>query len=386
MNTVVFRSSPSLLKQQGLSLIELMIAITLGLFIVLALSIIFLAMSEAKREQFKAAEQIENGRFSVDLLTSEIRHAGFFGEFGHRLPPAGTIPDPCDLPVEGPITATTTNHPFAFHIQGYEAASASTRPAVTTNCAPWLNDASLRPGSDIIVTRRADTVPLIYPPGNPALTIAPTVLNGFYLQATSDTADIQYGNGGDVDSTLNARGATSTLMRKDFTQAATGTPPVRPEIAAYIRRLHVSVYFVSNCSRGSGANGTCTSADDTIPTLKRLELTAGTFSLVPLVEGVEYMKFRYGLDTVSAFPGRPFDGVVDSYVSAPASAADWQHVVQVEVNVLARNLNFTTGYSDGKTYNLGGMSVTPTGDDARFKRHAFTTHAYVQNIGGRREF
>lgn len=376
---------------RGFSLVELMIAITLGTFIVMALAIIFASMSEAKREQFKAAEQIENGRFSAELLTSDIRHAGFYGEFSYLPPAAASLPDPCTVPAQGQFDQSTANHPLAFYIQGYTAATLSALPSIPGNCATWLDAASVRPGSDILVIRRADTIPLIHPPGNPALSSAIAVSGDAYLQATSNAADIQYGTGATIDNSKTAGNLATTLIRKDFTQAAVGSPPVRPTVAAYIRKLHVHIYFVSNCREGSGASGTCTTGDDTIPTLKRLELTAGaggtpSFTIVPLVEGIEFMKFRYGLDTSSAFAGRSFDGVVDSFVTTPPSVADWQNVVQVEVGILSRNLTASIGHSEDKTYSIGGLNFTPSGSDAEFKRHVFTTQAYVQNIGGRREF
>ncbi len=50
-----------------------------------------------------------------------------------------------------------------------------------------------------------------------------------------------------------------------------------------------------------------------IPTLKRLELTTSGFSIVPIAEGVEYMKIEYGVDnspsTTNASTGLIGDGV-----------------------------------------------------------------------------
>ena len=109
--------------QGGFSLVELMIAMTIGLVISAALATLFGQLSTANREQFKASMQIENGRYTTDLLASELRHAGFYGEFAMLPPAAATLPDPCTVPAEGNVNSTTADHPLAFYVQGYPAAS-----------------------------------------------------------------------------------------------------------------------------------------------------------------------------------------------------------------------------------------------------------------------
>ncbi|MCK9284994.1 MAG: PilW family protein [Rhodocyclaceae bacterium] len=367
----------------GFSLIEVMIAMTIGLIISLALATMFTKISETNREQFKAAMQIENGRYAVDLLSNTVRLAGYYGEFSAVPPAAASLPDPCAIPAEGNVSAATANSPLAFFIQGYAAATASASATVPTACQAWIDSDTLKPGSDILVVRRLDTIPLIDPP---TTTSATPDAGMVYVQTSDSLLDIQYGSGTAIDSSKNAKGAATAaeLQRKDFTQALSGTPATRPTIAAYIRKLHVDIYFVANCRSGSGSNGMCTADDDTIPTLKRLELTASggaaTMTVVPLVEGVEFFKAHYGVDTDG-------NGQVDSGgLSAPATVADWQNVVQVEVRVLARNTESSTGYTDGNSYDLGGgISYTPSGAAAKFRRHAFHQQIYITNVGGRRE-
>ncbi|MBS1188295.1 MAG: pilus assembly protein PilW [Rhodocyclaceae bacterium] len=381
--------------EYGFSLIELMVAMTIGSILATALVIVFANVMQTNREQFKAAQQIENGRYAIDLMTNDIRLAGYYGEFG-TLPSISSfasLPDPCDvtsaaLP-EGPITEEA-NSRLGFHVQGYAASDLATRPTVPANCSALLDTNTLRPGSDIVVIRRLDTKPLLDPPNTSASVTA--TASDIYAQTTSKTMDIQYGVASAIDGTKNAKGAsTGTLTRKDFNQALAGTPGTRPTTAAYIRKVHVHVYFVASCRDGNGANGKCLGTDDGIPTLKRLELVSesGTrkMKIVPLVEGMEFLKVRYGLDKTSHIPGQTVDGSVDDSL-VPASSvtlADWQNVVMLELRVLARNTEATTGYADGKTYDLGVANYTPSGSDAKYKRHAFTSQVYIVNIGGRRE-
>src|SRR5690242_8298963 len=89
---------PRLLKRQtGVSLVELMVALTIGLLLLTGLSLIFVNSSEANRELQKTAQQIENGRYATEIISQDLRLAGFYGHF-HELPaaPAG-FPDPCEI-------------------------------------------------------------------------------------------------------------------------------------------------------------------------------------------------------------------------------------------------------------------------------------------------
>ena len=45
--------------------------------------------------------------------------------------------------------------------------------------------------------------------------------------------------------------------------------------------------------------------------------------------------------------------MADTFVTSPASVADWTNVTEVKVNLLVRNPNVTRGYTDTKTYTLG---------------------------------
>jgi type IV pilus assembly protein PilW len=61
-------------------------------------------------------------------------------------------------------------------------------------------------------------------------------------------------------------------------------------------------------------------------------------------------------------------------------------VVAVHVNLLARNVEASPGYTDAKTYNLGQfVSVTPIGAATSYKRHAYTAQVRIVNVSARRE-
>ena len=64
-------------RQSGFSLIELMIAITLGLVILAALTSFFVQTSGNRTEMERNTRQIENGRYAIDAMREDIGLAGF---------------------------------------------------------------------------------------------------------------------------------------------------------------------------------------------------------------------------------------------------------------------------------------------------------------------
>ncbi len=364
---------------QGFSLIELMTAITIGMLLLMGLASVFVNSSQSYRELKKTSEQIENGRYAIELLGQDIRHAGFYGDLS-KLPAApGSAPDPCSAPSDAAVSDTVNNF-LTVPLQIYPAATLTSYPSVPTACASLLPNANLMPGSDIIVVRRADS----------NLVSGTVTANTWYLQTTPADADLQKGVAGTITNTQNARGASSALQRRNFGVAASGTPPQFPLIAATIRRYRTHIYFVAPCSVGTGTGGICTSSDDqsrAIPTLKRIELdTAGNFTITPLVEGIQTLRLEVGIDNsptaVDPMTLMIGDGTPDSFSHSP-SLTDTTNVVAARLYVLARNTESTPGYVDNKLYTLGTVTTTAAND--AFKRHVYEAEMRVVNQSGRRE-
>jgi type IV pilus assembly protein PilW len=361
--------------QAGMSLMELMIALTIGLMLLSGLAAIFASSSDANRELQKTAAQIENGRFAIETISQDLRLAGFYGhlfDLGSIATPATVPPDPCES-----SNAAELLKDLWFPVQAYPGTiganpASDVRPNLSaTSCGTLLTNANLKAGSDVLVIRRADTNVLA------ATDVATS--NVYYLQAASSGAEVQVG-GGVAISDKKADGVTDSTLKL--------SNGVTPAPAAPIRKLHVSVYFVAPCSVGTGSSGECTGAagEDTIPTLKRLELSGvGTMSIVPLVEGIDYLKLDFGVDTspsaISAETGYPGDATVDSY--PPGGPADWTTVIAAKIYVLARNTLPTRDYVDNKTYTLGSAAVPARNDT--YKRHVFSALTQLANPAGRRE-
>ena len=69
------------MKQQGLSLVELLVAMGISLLLLSGLVTVFATSSQNQRELQKSAQQIENGRYAIQLLTEDAQHAGYWGTY-----------------------------------------------------------------------------------------------------------------------------------------------------------------------------------------------------------------------------------------------------------------------------------------------------------------
>ena len=146
--------------QSGLSLIELMVAITIGLIITAALGALFLGINRTNQEMAKANSQIENGRFAIQLLKSDIVHAGYWGDFAPQFddlifPTApGDVPnakpDPC-LNYATPWTADNITNFIGIPVQVYADTPPSGAGCVTNFST------NRKANTDLVVVRHADT-------------------------------------------------------------------------------------------------------------------------------------------------------------------------------------------------------------------------------------
>ncbi|MGK2914322.1 MAG: PilW family protein, partial [Porticoccaceae bacterium] len=65
--------------QQGLSLVEVMVSLTLGLILIAGVGKIYLSGKQTYRMQEAQSRLQESARFALEILTNDIRKAGFMG-------------------------------------------------------------------------------------------------------------------------------------------------------------------------------------------------------------------------------------------------------------------------------------------------------------------
>lgn len=348
------RNLPTRRSMAGVSLVELMIGITLGLLILAGLASVFANTSRSRTELERASRQIENGRYAMEILGDDLRLAGFYGELAvNTLSVPGALPDPCST------DPTVWAQAIPVAVQAYD----------TGTSAPTCVPADLKTGTDIVVVRRT--------------AMCEAGVSGC-AAAASQQALFQAAKCGtqvaavNTSYLINRNGTTFDRQLKDCATAAG------------LRRYYVNIYYIST-NNGQGTS---------IPTLKRLELndTSDGFNQVALVEGIEQMNIEYGVDYTGSTACTP-DGQPDAWTADPtnftptgctgSAVINWSNVVAARINILARNTEASPTYTDNKTYTLGldasGNPVTVTNPNDNYHRHAYNTVVRLVNVSQRRE-
>ncbi|HAL22833.1 MAG TPA: pilus assembly protein PilW, partial [Stenotrophomonas sp.] len=152
----------------GLSLIEMMVAMVIGLVLMLGVVQVFIASRTASRLAEGNARAQENGRFALEFLQRDIRMAGHFGcvnDQAHFVKGEGD-------PTINTGAATGSGHPldFSVSIQGYEAPGTGPGTSLTvggswpavTGLPSSISALNPRAGSDVLVLRylAAEGVPV----------------------------------------------------------------------------------------------------------------------------------------------------------------------------------------------------------------------------------
>ena len=362
--------------QGGLTLVELMVAMTISLLILAALVALFTNTSRSNRELARANGMIESGRLAIQVLEADVQHAGYWGTYvagfddqtADGVPgdaPTG-VPDPCLAYDPATWLPGYVNNLIGVPVQAYDDA---------TVCAGIIADR--QPGTDVLVVRHAENcVPGVSP------NCDPVVLGRLYFQASLCTDDLE---------AFKLDTAGFTLSQRDC-----ATP-------AEQRRFMSTLYYVRDHADAPG---------DGIPTLMRSEfdLNGGVLThqaAVPLIEGIQGFRVELGVDDLSETgapvdytaavdwvdpdtrtsaanrgDGVPDDDYVHCTTAVPCVVGDLTNVTAVRLYVLARSRDASQGTVDAKSYTLGDTVLGPFND--AFQRHLFVSTVRLPNVSGRR--
>ena len=329
-------------REGGVSLVELMVAITIGMFLILVVTTVFTNTSRSHAELQRNATQIENGRYALEVLSEEIQMAGFWGSYA-TASDTPTLPLMCETATAnlGWNVATLS---IPVPIFGYDGAAVP----VGETCLGDRHVPAAGPVPDVITVRRVSTVPLT----------TAAIDGSAFLQISNCNTDPSA-----TPFVLSEAAGDFTLNERNCTTREN------------LRRYQTRTFYIATCSN-------CPSADG-LPSLRVAELDgpSKTIRNATLVEGIENLKIEYGLDN-------DFDGQVDLYSTCagatPCDAAAWRNVVTVRLHVLSRASEASPGHVDQKTYDLGAAGTAGPFNDG-FKRHVYTAVVRAENPAGRRE-
>ncbi|OBU63391.1 PilW family protein [Stenotrophomonas maltophilia] len=386
-------------RMAGLSMVELMIALTIGVIVMLGVVQVFAASRAAYQLSDGLARVQENSRFAMDTLQRELRMAGHFGCVNDQ---ARQSPDGVSLFT----TFAATPHPaldFQRSIQGYEATDTAPGDAVTLPATPATGGTAYTPalpdefaaalpnrvnGSDIVALR------YLMPDGVPVTASGGTVAQPVFSFDKTRLAVLQSGV---ADSGLYGAAdcASATVFQARSIDKAGGTITfgdapnnasnfIRPVTAgqAMLHRAESAVYYVGYDAASARSS------------LYRVRFNATPNGALvagapeALVEGVENMQLLYGQDRrlTSAYP----TGFIDRQGTAATVQASanpninaWRRVGAVQMGLVMASPDPSAAPQADQNAVLTSMGVTFTApEDGRMRAVYQTTIALRNRLFG----
>lgn len=290
--------APHFKFQKGLTLIELMVAMTIGLLVSLVVGTVFVQGSRAHAEDDRYVRMIENGRFALEQIARDLRMISFWGEM---LDPAaiGTAL------VAGEDCGTAAfDGATAIQFNNAHSSPATVQFNITANNCPTVTG-SVRASTSQLAIKHTSGVGL-----------------------TAGAIDgVVY---------LRSNGTAGTFID----DAGTVAPPAGYRDWPYA----LSVYYISE------TNGT--------PSLCRTQLSGLALEAISsdecLATGIEQFHIQFGIDSDG-------DGAVNQYKANP-TAAEMPTALTARVYVLVRSESNDPAYTNSKTYHLGDLEIAGGGD------------------------
>lgn len=309
-------------RQRGLTLVELMISMTIGLVILAAMTAIFVGSSASRREVQLSADVIENGRYATDLLARELSQAGFVGTLAQ---PVGTNLSICSVDLADWADS------LAVHAVGINNDEAD--PGCVVRKA----------GTDAIFMQRASTCAV-----GEAACEAEAATNA-YLQVSE--CGPEYST---TPFVVAVGGGSFPLKDKDC-----------GGVLAEKRKLIRRFYYVDG-------NDVLTRVDI---------LPGGPSAAAPLVEGIEQMQVSYGFDadgdgTADCFAAKP----------AGCAGGQWPQVVGAKVWLLARSDASSRNTGAAMQFVMDDVTLdVPAVSAGNVKRRVYSTYVPFVTPKSRRE-
>lgn len=293
------------MNQRGFTLIEVMISLVLGLFILSGVMFTYISMKATTKTTLEIGELQESGRIAMDILKDDIELAGFWGTYyGDTLGSDVSIPAfPSEDCENGTNSGSFPNHQdvnFIF-LQSIKATQEN-----MFNC---IKDALV--GSDILQIKRLS---------GRSITIAESKANKYYFISTYVTGTITPGTAANIN-----------LLTDN----------------ASLWGYNHHTYYITSETYSQGSKSI------NVPTLKRKKLSTSGISDETIMEGIENIRFLYGVDING-------DNRVDTYRNETQMQANaWDTsiapILTVQVFLLVRSLeqDFSKP-AVTKTFVLGG--------------------------------
>lgn len=333
---------------QGMTLVELMVGLAIGLFLVAVMSTMYLGSRNTFVAQETGSRLQENGRFAMDTIANDLRMSGFRGCM--PVMPTGNSAVPLALgAVDNTLlTPTDLRYNFGEPIWGSRNSGAAWSPALA---AP-VNGLGAVAAGDVLLVRRpagvAWSLVAEMPTRAAALTITPTAnfqrgdllmvadcAGASMLQATN----VGPGAAGSIQHVPGAGGVVPGLATANLARTYAND--------ARVWRMQTRVYYLADSARRAG---------ETALWLHVSPAYDGEAQTSELVTGVERMAVTYGVDNDG------LDGAgnlsANRFFNA-GQVTNWAQVVSARVEMVLIGAGSSPATA-AQPFVFAGETITPT--------------------------
>lgn len=310
----------------GFTLIELMVALTIGLLISGAAVAVFITSKTSSRVGDALARYQEGFRYASHVISRDVRMAGFMGCNSAAVPTTVASSMPAALAYDAAIRGYENSSPTG--LSGRTSGTDVIKVQFSSSYGHRLTSDMASAGATISVTGAASDFAV----GDYAIISDCATATLFQVTGVS--------GGGSAPLVLShgTSGNTSANL------AATYTGPA--EVFDFL----TSYYYATTTSDGRYV-------------LMRQTVRNGAVSTEEIADGIEDLQFLYGLDTDN-------DQTANKYVKA-TGVTDWNKVISVRVCMLTRSQEDGLTTSKQTYFNCDGTAVTAS--DRRLRAPSFFT-------------
>ncbi len=349
------------LLQKGVSLVEIMIALTVSMFIMLGIFQVFVGISASGNLSNALARVQETGRFTLDYFARDFRLIGYQGCI-----------DTEEVGVNIQADDSPTNSIQTTELQGFRiVGDGSWSPAQPAEFDAVGAMAALTTVSDILYVQHAAAGVSEVAVGSNSANAADgtvTLVNNNYGFAQGDLLIITDCSKADLFEVTNLAGLVLQHSAAANDAAAfSGTYAAGSRVMEFIAKA----FYVQNTGR-TNASG------DAVSGLYQYDVLAAANQEQEIIEGVERMVIEYGQELSS--------GNV-RYVNILDGSLDLDEVDRLRVSVLVASTERALSQDDTSIYQLFGYTVGPVGtvgvdavypNDRRLRK-AFSTTFVLRN-------
>ena len=320
----------TLVKSKGFSLIEMMIALTVGMLLIAALTAVVISGSRSSKSNERNSELQNNGRYAIDVLKRDIQHAGHHGLTG--------------ADIISSSAAVTGDCASGFALNLHQSIYGTNSSNLSNTCIT-----SYEPNTDVIAVRYVSLNSVPATPGVAPTITAPLTANTYFFRSAYGVGAIYQG----------------TAVPASLAQEPQQDHTVETHVY-YIRPYTVSA-----------------TESPLIPALCRVVLGKnGAMQDELVASGIDQLQIQYGvLNANGTLQYKNADAVDPAATGTTTTVTEWDRVRSVQLWLTARSSKAEEAAYVYPGNDMGDITAgtSVSAGTSHYRRQLYTTTVELRN-------